>query len=99
MSSAYGVMGAAAVGRALEGPVEACSLLRTGLEVDADRVAVICSGTRWTWRQLDELSGRLAVNLLGLGLKPGDRVASLMPNRPALIVFYLACFRAGRVAT
>ena len=37
MSSAYGVMGAAAVGRALEGPVEACSLLRTGLEVDADR--------------------------------------------------------------
>jgi acyl-coenzyme A synthetase/AMP-(fatty) acid ligase len=37
--------------------------------------------------------------LLGLGLNPGDRVASLMPNRPALIVHYLACFKAGLVAT
>jgi acyl-CoA synthetase (AMP-forming)/AMP-acid ligase II len=37
--------------------------------------------------------------LLGLGLNPGDRVASLMPNRPALVVHYLACFKAGLVAT
>ena len=96
---AFGAGVTAYVGRALEGPVEACSLLRTGLEVDADRLAVICSGTRWTWRQLDELSGRLAVNLLALGLQPGDRVASLMPNRPGLIVHYLACFKAGLVAT
>ena len=29
----------------------------------------------------------------------GDRVASLMPNRDALIVHYLACFKAGLVAT
>jgi hypothetical protein len=41
----------------------------------------------------------LAVSLLGLGLRPGDRVASLMPNRPALIVHYLACWKAGLVAT
>ena len=99
MSSAHRVTEAAAVGRALDGPVEPCNLLRRGLEVDADRLAVVSSGTRWTWRQLDERSGRLAANLLGLGLKPGDRVASLMPNRPALIVYYLACFRAGLVAT
>jgi long-chain acyl-CoA synthetase len=37
--------------------------------------------------------------LLGLGLNPGDRVALLMPNRPALVVHYLACFKAGLVAT
>ena len=34
-----------------------------------------------------------------MGLKPGDRVASLLPNRGALIVHYLACIRAGLVAT
>jgi acyl-coenzyme A synthetase/AMP-(fatty) acid ligase len=34
-----------------------------------------------------------------LGLKPGDRVASLLPNRGELIVHYLACIRAGFVAT
>lgn len=98
MSSAH-VKGAAAVGGGLEGPVELCNLLRAGLEVDADRLAVISSGTRWKWRELDELSGRLAVKLVELGLRPGDRVASLMPNRPAMIVYYLACFKAGLVAT
>ena len=35
----------------------------------------------------------------GLGLEPGDRLASLMPNRIDLVVHYLACFKAGLVAT
>ena len=33
------------------------------------------------------------------GLRPGDRFASLMPNRPRLIAHYIACFRSGLVAT
>ena len=84
-------------GRALEGPVSLCGLLRAGMGADPDGLALICADTRWTWRTLDGLSDRLAVGLLGLGLEPGDRVASLMPNRPALIVHYLACFKAGLV--
>ena len=70
-------------GRALDGPVSPCGLLRAGLDADPDGLALICADTRWTWRTLDELSDRLAAGLLGLGLDPGDRVASLMPNRPA----------------
>ena len=76
-----------------------CGLLRAGLDANPDGLALISADTRWTWRTLDDLSDRLAVSLLGLGLNPGDRVASLMPNRPALIVHYLACFKAGLVAT
>ena len=49
--------------------------------------------------QLDAASNRLAAHYLGHGLEPGDRVASLLPNRGALIVHYLACFCAGLVAT
>jgi long-chain acyl-CoA synthetase len=79
--------------------VSLCNLLRAGLDADPDGLALISADTRWTWRTLDDLSDRLAVSLLGLGLHPGDRVASLMPNRPALIVHYLACFKAGLVAT
>jgi acyl-CoA synthetase (AMP-forming)/AMP-acid ligase II len=86
-------------GRALEGPVSLCGLLRAGLDAGPDGLALTCGDTRWTWRTLDDLSDRLAVSLLGLGLNPGDRVASLMPNRPALVVHYLACFKAGLVAT
>jgi acyl-CoA synthetase (AMP-forming)/AMP-acid ligase II len=86
-------------GRALDGPVSACGVLRAGLDANPDGIAVISADTRWTWRAIDELSDRLAGGLLGLGLNPGDRVASLMPNRPALIVHYLACFKAGLVAT
>jgi len=86
-------------GRALQRPVSPWSLLRAGLDGDPEGLALICADTRWTWRTLDDLSDRLAVGLLGLGLNPGDRVASLMPNRPALIVHYLACFKARLVAT
>ena len=86
-------------GRALETPVSPCSLLRAGLDANPDGLALISADTGWTWRTLDDLSDRLAVSLLDLGLNPGDRVASLMPNRPALIVHYLACFKAGLVAT
>ena len=74
-------------------------LLGAGLDADPEGLALVSADTRWTWRTLDGLSDRLAVGLLGLGLEPGDRVASLMPNRPALIVHYLACFKAGLVAT
>jgi long-chain acyl-CoA synthetase len=86
-------------GRALAGPVRPCDLIRVGLDANPDGLALISADARWTWRTLDELSNRLAVGLLGLGLNPGDRVASLMPNRPALIAHYLACFKAGLVAT
>jgi acyl-CoA synthetase (AMP-forming)/AMP-acid ligase II len=79
--------------------VSPSGLLRAGLGADPQGIALISADTRWTWRTLDDLSDRLAGGLLGLGLNPGDRVASLMPNRPALIVHYLACFKAGLVAT
>ncbi len=74
-------------------------LLRAGTAARADDVALISLRARWTWRELDDSSGRLARNLLGLGLKPGDRVASLMPNRTELLIHYLACLRAGLVIT
>src|SRR5262249_28907901 len=87
------------VGRTLKGPASPWDLLRAGLDDNPHGLALISRDTRWTWRTLDDLSDRLAGGLVGLGLNTGDRVASLMPNRPALIVHYLACFKAGLVAT
>jgi acyl-CoA synthetase (AMP-forming)/AMP-acid ligase II len=56
-------------------------------------VSTTCS----TWRDLDKASDNLAGNLLDVGLQPGDRVASLMPNRAALTIHYMACMKAGLV--
>ena len=79
------------------GPLD--HLLRPGLAADPDAVAVESAYRRLTWAELEEESARLAAGYLSLGLERGDRLASLMPNRVALVVHYLACFRAGLVAT
>ncbi len=84
---------------ALARPVNVRDLIRPGVDANPDRPALISVDTRWTWRDIEGMSDRLAQGLLGLGLEAGDRVASLMPNRPALIVHYLACFKSGLVAT
>jgi long-chain acyl-CoA synthetase len=44
---------------------------------------------------LDAVSTRLAGSYLDLGLVPGNRIASLMPNRTELLVHYLACMKCG----
>ncbi|MFN4259006.1 MAG: AMP-binding protein [Gemmataceae bacterium] len=82
----------------LRGPLQLPRLLRLGLEIKPDAAALISAEFRRTWREIDDVSKRLAAHLLGLGLRPGDRVASLMPNRAALVIHYLACIKAGLVA-
>ncbi len=74
-------------------------LLGHGLKTKPDELALVSAKTRMSWRQLADISNRLAAQYLALGLEPGDRVASLMPNRPALVIHYLACLKAGLVAT
>lgn len=64
-----------------------------------DEVAILAADKALSWRQLEAASDRLAGGYRGLGLEAGDRVASLMPNRVDLVVHYLACFKAGLVAT
>ena len=86
-------------GEPLNEPVNVPNLLRPGTEGKPDDVALVCAKTRLTYRNLDDLANRLAANLLAMGLEPGDRVASLMPNRTALLLHYLACQRAGLVVT
>ncbi len=85
-------------GPALNEPVPLTDLLKRGLESKPDELALVSAETRWSWRELDRASDRFAAGLRGLGLAPGDRIASLMPNRAALLIHYLACIKAGLVA-
>jgi long-chain acyl-CoA synthetase len=80
-----------------ERAVALTDLLRNGLREHPDEPALVSLRARWSWRELDRDADRLAGNLLGLGLRPGDRVASLLPNRCLIEIFYIACLRAGVV--
>lgn len=87
-------------GAALDAPARPLSaLLDAGLEATPDEVVLSSAEGSMTWRELDQASTALAAGYRGLGMARGDRLASLMPNRPALVVHYLACFKAGLVAT
>jgi long-chain acyl-CoA synthetase len=87
-------------GSTLERPAPPLNeLLRAGLEARPEEVALVSAERSLTWRELDAESARLAGGYRGLGLEVGDRLASLMPNRIDLVVHYLACFRAGLIAT
>ncbi len=50
-----------------------------------------------TYRQLNHLSNALAVGLLHMGLKEGDRVALVMPNTAAYAISFFAVLKAGGV--
>ncbi|MGH2924627.1 MAG: class I adenylate-forming enzyme family protein [Solirubrobacterales bacterium] len=75
------------------------ALLRIGLDSAPDEIAIASVTRALTWRELDRASAALAGGYRMIGLEPGDRLASLMPNRIDLVVHYLACFRAGAIAT
>ncbi|MGD9501450.1 MAG: AMP-binding protein, partial [Methyloceanibacter sp.] len=86
-------------GAALKEPVQLRDLLQIGLKTRADEPALVSLEGTWSWSGLERRAAALAAAYLALGLVPGDRVASLMPNRLALIAHYLACFKAGLVLT
>ncbi|MDX1614668.1 MAG: acetoacetate--CoA ligase [Candidatus Promineifilaceae bacterium] len=54
-------------------------------------------GQIWTWDELHFQTGRLAQQLVELGVEPGDRVAAFMPNIPEAIVGLLATASIGAV--
>lgn len=79
--------------------VELARLLEKGLAANPDSPALVSIDGQLTWRELDAGSTRLARHYLALGLKPGDRIATLMPNRAELVVHNLACMKAGFAST
>jgi len=65
-----------------------------------ERTAVIDVGenTRLTYKELNERVNRLANALSDLGLKKGDRIASLSHNRYQLFLILYACYKSGLIA-
>jgi fatty-acyl-CoA synthase len=61
------------------------------------RPALLFEDRCLTWRQLDDHATDLAGALLQLGVRPGDRVACLLPNRLEFVEVFVAVLRVGAV--
>ena len=63
----------------------------------ANPPAVVCGEHRLTFRELEAQVVRVANELQGLGLGPGDKVATVLGNCVELLEIYCAAARAGMV--
>jgi 2,3-dihydroxybenzoate-AMP ligase len=63
----------------------------------ADRTAVLDGTGSYTYAELGRMSERVALNLLDLGLRPGDRIIVQLPNTRQFVSFYFALQRIGAI--
>ncbi len=63
----------------------------------ADRIALIDGARSYTYRDVDNLSDNLALNLLELGFKPLDRVVPCLPNAAEFVILYFALQKIGAI--
>jgi crotonobetaine/carnitine-CoA ligase len=63
-----------------------------------DRVLVRAGDVAWTFARAFEIAGGMAARLADANVKPGDRVAMLCGNGPAILRAYLGCAFAGAIA-
>ena len=63
-----------------------------------DRPCTIFKGAVITFREMKELTDRLAAGLAARGVSKGDRVAIFMPNSPQFVIAFYAILKAGGVA-
>ena len=62
---------------------------------EREALVVVHQGRRYTYRQLQTESRRLASALLGLGLKPGDRIGIWSHNNAEWVLMQLATAQVG----
>ena len=63
-----------------------------------ERTALVFGDRRWTFREFDASAARQAAALSRRGVKAGDLVGLLMPNRPEWLFSFYALSRIGAVA-
>ncbi|MBI3739128.1 MAG: AMP-binding protein, partial [Chloroflexi bacterium] len=62
-----------------------------------DRACTIFKGAVISFREMNEITDRIAAALAGMGVKKGDRVGIFMPNTPQFVMAYFGILKAGGV--
>jgi len=69
-----------------------------GSRLFADSEAIVFERQRLTYADIEQLSSRAARLLQEVGVQRGDRVAIMLPNVPAFVIWYYAILRLGAIA-
>ncbi|MHA1599818.1 MAG: AMP-binding protein [Alphaproteobacteria bacterium] len=64
---------------------------------DGEALVVRHQNIRWTWRELQRKVDALAAGLIGLGLKPGERLGIWSPNNAEWVITQFASAKAGLI--
>jgi long-chain acyl-CoA synthetase len=72
-------------------------MLRESADAHPDKPLMHINELSFSYAQTDEISGRIASSLLGLGLERGDKVAVQLPNLPQFLFTYFGILKAGLV--
>ncbi|SFK30959.1 amino acid adenylation domain-containing protein, partial [Bradyrhizobium sp. Gha] len=80
-------------------PAERCihELFEAQVHKAPDAMAVICEAERLSYGELNARANRLAHHLIALGVRPGDRIATVLDRSAALVAAQLAILKAGGV--
>ncbi len=62
-----------------------------------DRACTIFKGAIISFREMNEITDRIAAALADMGVKKGDRVGIFMPNTPQFVMAYFGILKAGGV--
>ncbi len=62
-----------------------------------DSPCTIFKGARITYREMDEITDRLAAGLASIGVRKGDRVGIFMPNTPQFVMAFFAVLKLGGI--
>jgi long-chain acyl-CoA synthetase len=71
------------------------TMLRESATAHPDKPLCHVNELTFSYAQVDEISGRIASSLLGLGLERGDKVAVQLPNLPQFLFTYFGILKAG----
>lgn len=73
-------------------------MLKRAVSRYAGKTLIVSGERRVSYAEVDEASNKVASALLGLGLRKGDRVATLVNNSPEFVAIYFGIVKAGGVA-
>ena len=62
-----------------------------------DSPCTVFKGAKISYKEINEITDRLAAGLAEIGVKKGDRVGIFMPNTPQFVMAYFGVLKAGGV--